>query len=101
MRTQNCYTPAVIRIPASLAHPFTFPRRAEKHYSQGFTLLSSFPWAKSLDTASATRDGGNGPSAPHQWNYNLDYGPSAFDAKLNWVGRRSGRIPVEPYPPPR
>jgi hypothetical protein len=56
----------------------------EKRSSVGLTITTSYTFAKSLDTGSATRDGPSQPT-PHLFNRRLDYGPSVFDVRHNWV----------------
>ena len=68
----------------SVANYNSLQVKFEKQSTFGLNITSSYTFSKSLDTASATRDGPPQPT-PHVFDRHLDYGVSVFDVTHNWV----------------
>ncbi len=64
-----------------------------RQFSNGFTLLGSYVWAKSMDIASNDGNSGLGNQARNPYNWNMDYGPSDFDVKNRFVTSFVYQIP--------
>jgi hypothetical protein len=64
-----------------------------RRFANGFTLLGSYVWAKSMDIASNDGNSGLGNQARDPYNWNLDYGPSDFDVRSRFVTSSVYQIP--------
>lgn len=64
-----------------------------RRFAQGFTLLGSYVYSKSLDIASNDGNSGLGNQARDPADWNLDYGPSDFDLRSRFVTSFVYQIP--------
>jgi hypothetical protein len=68
--------------------------RLQKRFSDGFTLLSSFSYEKSIDNASGVRQANGDEYTPQDvYNLTLERGPSAFNFGKRWVNSFLYQLP--------
>ncbi|HYO83822.1 MAG TPA: TonB-dependent receptor, partial [Bryobacteraceae bacterium] len=62
-----------------------------KRFSRGFTILSSYTWAKDVGLVAAQNEGSQGPR--HPLNFNLDKGRMGTDVRHRFVSSYVWRLP--------
>lgn len=62
-----------------------------KRFSKGFTVMSSYTWAKDIGLVAAQSEGSQGPR--HPLNFNLDKGRMGTDVRHRFVGSYVWRLP--------
>ncbi len=64
-----------------------------KKFSHGLYFTTSYVWSHALDDASSFENSGFGARGTNPYNFALDYGDSAFDARHRFVATYSYEIP--------
>lgn len=87
---------AVLMEPAGNSIYNALQLSAEKRFSQGFTLLANYTWAKTIDDNVASANKANGTNVTNPLDQSFDRGPS--DYSLEHVFNLSGiwSLPVRP-----
>lgn len=68
--------------------------RLQKRLSGGFTLLSSFSYAKSIDNGSGLRSQNGDGGVSNDYNLGIIRGLSAFDFRRNWTNSLLYQLPI-------
>ncbi len=64
-----------------------------KRFSHGLAFMGSYTWSHALDDASSFENSGFGARGTNPYNFALDYGDSAFDARHRFVANYTYEIP--------
>lgn len=74
-----------------------FSAKATRRFEQGFTVIASYTFSKSLDDTSGIRNQGNDNLFPQNNRcLSCEYGPSAFDVRNRLVGSALYDLPIGP-----
>jgi hypothetical protein len=74
-----------------------FSMKATRRFSNGFNVIASYTWGKSLDNSSGVRNQGNDNLYPQNSRcISCEYGRSAFDVKHRIVGSALYELPIGP-----